>query len=89
MEKHNPTPVVNITCNEECLWTLGKSVYEDPIHQCGRMPNFALPVMYMMACQRLLSDLDTTKYIRLFEGPANDPHTGKEHHLSKFIGSSG
>ncbi|XP_072021218.1 divergent protein kinase domain 2A-like [Amphiura filiformis] len=78
MEKRHPTPVVNISCNEECLFSKGRSIYEDPIHQCGRMTSFASPVMHMLVCQRLLSDLETTKYIRMFD---KNPNRSKEDHL--------
>ena len=77
VEKHHPPSVINDPCNGECLLNMGRSIYEDNLNQCGKIPGFASPVMHMLMCQRLLSDLDTTKYIRMFDA---NPEKAKAEH---------
>ena len=77
VEKHHPSSTINDPCNEECLLNMGRSIYEDNLNQCGKIPGFASPVMHMLTCQRLLSDLDTTKYIRMFD---KDPDKARAEH---------
>ncbi|XP_022084636.1 deleted in autism protein 1 homolog isoform X2 [Acanthaster planci] len=52
-------------CDEECFVTFTKSLFQTGGQDCRVVPQYS-QVMLLFACHKLLSDLDSTKYLRHF-----------------------
>ncbi|XP_038078354.1 divergent protein kinase domain 2A-like [Patiria miniata] len=52
-------------CNEECFVSFTKSLFQSEGQDCGVVPHHS-QMMLLLACHKILSDLESTKYLRYF-----------------------
>ena len=79
-------PPLTAPCNEECFVSFVSSLYQSGGEDCSLFPRYS-QVMLLHACHKLLSDLESTKYLRFFyaEGEKQKP-TGKRQNQGSDVG---
>ncbi|XP_033624896.1 divergent protein kinase domain 2A-like [Asterias rubens] len=73
-------------CNEECFVSFVSNLYQSGGKDCAHVPMYS-QIMLLHACHRLLSDLESTKYLRFFypESEKQKPKVGLLHDIPDVL----